>query len=132
MQGVLNKKMKLWKNQKGLTLIELLAVIVILGIIAAIAVPSISGTINKTKVKADASTETMIREAALRYVIDEGLTATTSALSIEDKLIDEGYLQDMSLVKQSDSTREFSTFTATYNSSSGNWTITVSDADVTP
>ncbi len=31
----------LLKNQKGLTLVELLAVIVILGIIAAIAVPSI-------------------------------------------------------------------------------------------
>ena len=37
------------KNQKGLTLIELLAVIVILGIIAAIAVPSISGIIEKSK-----------------------------------------------------------------------------------
>lgn len=37
------------KNQRGLTLVELLAVIVILGIIAAIAVPSIGGLINKTK-----------------------------------------------------------------------------------
>lgn len=48
---------KTLKNQKGLTLIELLAVIVILGIIAAIAVPSINGIINKSEqdaVKADA------------------------------------------------------------------------------
>ena len=37
------------KDQRGLTLIELLAVIVILGIIAAIAIPSIGGIINKTK-----------------------------------------------------------------------------------
>ena len=44
-------------NQKGLTLVELLAVIVILGIIAAIAVPSIGNIIENTKynaVKADA------------------------------------------------------------------------------
>ena len=41
---MMKRKMKaLLKNEKGLTLIELLAVIVILGIIAAIAVPSIGG-----------------------------------------------------------------------------------------
>lgn len=45
------------KNEKGLTLIELLAVIVILGIIAAIAIPAIGGIIQKSKedaVKAEA------------------------------------------------------------------------------
>ncbi|PIC98790.1 type II secretion system protein [Sporosarcina sp. P29] len=44
-------------NQKGLTLVELLAVIVILGIIAAIAVPAIGNIIENTKynaVKSDA------------------------------------------------------------------------------
>ena len=46
----MKRKMKaLLKNEKGLTLIELLAVIVILGIIAAIAIPSIGGIIDKTK-----------------------------------------------------------------------------------
>lgn len=47
------------KNQAGLTLVELLAVIVILGILAAIAVPSILGIIQNTRidaVKADAIT----------------------------------------------------------------------------
>ena len=39
-------------NEKGLTLIELLAVIVILAIIAAIAVPAIGNIINNSKDKA--------------------------------------------------------------------------------
>jgi type IV pilus assembly protein PilA len=43
---------KTLKNQKGLTLIELLAVIVILGIIAAIAVPAIGNVIANSKEKA--------------------------------------------------------------------------------
>lgn len=51
------KRLSVIKNERGLTLIELLAVIVILGIIAAIAVPSIGGIIQKSRedgVKADA------------------------------------------------------------------------------
>ncbi|WP_431029591.1 type II secretion system protein [Lysinibacillus sp. LZ02] len=40
------------KNEKGLTLVELLAVIVILGIIAAIAVPAIGNIINNSRDKA--------------------------------------------------------------------------------
>ncbi|SDM80037.1 prepilin-type N-terminal cleavage/methylation domain-containing protein [Psychrobacillus sp. OK028] len=48
----MKKFKKIIKNQKGLTLIELLAVIVILAIVAAIAVPAIGNVINNSRDKA--------------------------------------------------------------------------------
>jgi type IV pilus assembly protein PilA len=62
---------RLRKEEKGLTLIELLAVIVILGIIAAIAIPTIGGLINKTKDNAEEATAIQFYEAARLYIIAE-------------------------------------------------------------
>ncbi|MBD2848214.1 prepilin-type N-terminal cleavage/methylation domain-containing protein [Paenibacillus sp. IB182496] len=84
------------KNEKGLTLVELLAVIVIVGIIAAIAVPAIGATIKNAEEKSDTATDKMIEEAALRYAIDEEVsTATAVTLSnaaTGADLVREGYL----------------------------------------
>ncbi|WP_218638959.1 prepilin-type N-terminal cleavage/methylation domain-containing protein [Paenibacillus sp. FSL H8-0548] len=84
--------MALKRNEKGLTLIELLAVLVIVGIIAAIAIPAIGGTIEKSKTKADTASELLITEAAVRYMIDSE-TATSSATTVSiDDLVSGGYL----------------------------------------
>jgi type IV pilus assembly protein PilA len=84
------------KNEKGLTLIELLAVIVILGIIAAIAIPSISGIIQNSKedaVRADAIT---ILNAAKNYAAANDVSKIDGGKITEDQ-IDSSYVNNLSI-----------------------------------
>ncbi|MDT0161913.1 MULTISPECIES: prepilin-type N-terminal cleavage/methylation domain-containing protein [Bacillus] len=83
------------KNEKGLTLIELLAVIVILGIIAAIAIPSIGGIIQKSKedaVKADAIA---VLNAAKVYVAANPLDDTGKSTITKGQL--DEYVENVGL-----------------------------------
>jgi type IV pilus assembly protein PilA len=81
-----NKMRQILKNRKGVTLIELLAVIVILGIIAAIAVPTIGGLINRQEEKAAQATYDAIKNAAESYAEDS--TPFTLADLVTDDFID--------------------------------------------
>jgi type IV pilus assembly protein PilA len=69
---------KFLKNDEGLTLVELLAVIVILGIIAAIAVPSIGNIIEKSRADAVKAEGLQVLNAAKLYVASEGVSADKS------------------------------------------------------
>ena len=72
------KKMKhILKNEKGLTLIELLAVIVILAIVAAIAVPAIGNIIDNSRDKAILADASNILAGAKLAVIDGACKLST-------------------------------------------------------
>lgn len=71
MQGYLEKNNSIVKNQRGITLIELLAVIVILGILAAIAVPAVGSMISKSRINADIESLNLIKDAGLRLAMSE-------------------------------------------------------------
>lgn len=124
------------KNQKGMTLIELLAVIVILGIIAAIAIPSIGNIIQNSRedaVKADAIS---ILNAAKLYVAsngeeEDGTTTMTKAAKGDgplDEFIDSGTsLDEVGYTVEYDGT----TYTISSNSvPAGKKHITFTDATV--
>lgn len=66
-----NKIKQLMNKEEGFTLVELLAVIVILGIIVAIAIPAIGNVISKASGQADDAETALIVDAARLYDLDE-------------------------------------------------------------
>ncbi|MCA0971355.1 prepilin-type N-terminal cleavage/methylation domain-containing protein [Halobacillus litoralis] len=84
---------KAWLSQKGFTLVELLAVIVILGIVAGIAIPSIGGIIQKTR-------EDAVKAEALQ-VLDSARLYDTTTEATSDRVISSeelsSYIEDVDL-----------------------------------
>lgn len=88
MKKLLQKRLK---NEKGLTLVELLAVIVILGIIAAIAIPSIGGIIDNTRIKASKADAINAIEAAKLYFVENDDKTEVTLVTLKT----EGYMKDL-------------------------------------
>lgn len=80
------------KNEKGLTLIEVLAVVVILAIVAMIAIPAIGGIIDNNRVKAIKVDAVNVISAANIYFTDGGSGEFTTSNKA-------GYLQNQGSIQ---------------------------------
>lgn len=85
-------------NKKGFTMIELIAVIIILGIIALITVPIVNNSLKNAKEKMLEEQKTRIVDAARKYALEytDNLPMTGSSnylISIDD-LKKDGYIED--------------------------------------
>ncbi len=126
MKKFLQKKLK---NEKGLTLVELLAVIVILGIIAAIAVPSIGNIIQNSREKAVLADATNAIEAANLYFAehpDKGTVALEKSGDVDG--LETEYLQKSSLKSATVKKQDDNSLTITFSGIAGKKTVSADDA----
>lgn len=73
---------KYLKNQRGVTLIELLGVIVILGILAVIAVPAVMNQIDEAEVAANDTNLVIISDALERALIMEDIDSADFPMTL--------------------------------------------------
>ena len=83
------------KNQKGFTLVELMVVVVIIGILVAIAIPVYNSVQKKAKDTADEANIRVIKGAIQMYLANEG-DDTGLAGGVDDKhiLVKKQYLEE--------------------------------------
>ena len=88
-----NKLKKIWNKEDGFTLVELLGVIVILGIILAIAIPGIGTIVDNARTNTEKHQAELVVDAAKMYVLDNGNTIPTSGKITSTELVRAGYLE---------------------------------------
>ena len=88
-----NKIKQMMKKEDGFTLVELLAVIVILGLIVALAIPAIGNVINRAEDGTETAETALIIDAARLYEVEKGQLSNDRGVAVQT-LMDEGFLEN--------------------------------------
>ena len=76
--------MKSFKRENGFTLIEVLAVIIIIGVLAAIVIPKLASSTANARRKADVATAHQVKTALDRYQLETGTYPKDADLTVTD------------------------------------------------